>query len=583
MVLRSVVRRLSGFMLAMIFACGAASSASQKPPLADGAYAAFAERYFAWQFAIDPVNATFTGVHTYDAKLTNLSAGAFAKRNLKEHAFLEELLGIERQSLSARTRVDAKALELQMRDDLLQNETMKLWRKQPSMYVGFASFGVQVLISRRFAPAEQRLRDVIARESAIPNLFRTARRNLANIDGTGAEIGRGEALGLAAFLTSDVPQAFTGVRDPALRRELARSTQRARASALAFAAWLKPFIAHPTGSYRVGAENYRAMLRYEDDVDMPLPQYLAVGERALRATHAQIIAVARRIDPGKSVGDVIKEVSRRHPPAARLVAVARDDLKQLRRFIIERHIIVLPPESDITVQETPPFERETVLAQMDAPGPLERVSTKAYYYVTPPDPHDPPRVQEAYLEQFNDFERPLTGAHEAYPGHFVNFTIDRHLPLSLTEQLVGASVFAEGWAHYCEQMMVDEGWGNGDPRVRLFQLKWALVREARYVVGLKLHTGSMTVPQAEQFFERYAFLDPADARIEAKRGTEDPLYGYYTLGKLEILKLRSDYKKKMGARFTLAGFHQALLQYGDFPVPLIRPLILGASDDGKVL
>lgn len=576
-------RRLSGFVLAAILACGPLPADSQKSPLGDATYEAFAKRYFDWTFVVDPVNATFTGVHTYDARLTDLSAAAFAKRNREENLFLDELVRIETEPLSARTRVDAKALELQMRDDLLQNESMKLWRRWPSMYVGLASFGVQTLISRRFAPEEQRLRDVIAREKAIPAFLATARRNLATISGTGAEIGRGEALGLASFLSNDVPKAFTGIHDPALLREFSRSTRRARAAAVAFADWLKPFIAHPTGSYPIGTANYLAMLRYEDAVDMPLPQYLAIGQRALHESHRQIIAVAHRIDPGKSVGDVIKEVSRQHPPASKVLAASRDDLARLRRFIVQHHIITLPPESDVAVVETPEFERETVLAQMDAPGPLERVSTKAYYYVTPPDPHDPPRVQELYLEQFNDFERPLTSAHEVYPGHFVNFTIDRHLPLSLTEKLLGTNVFAEGWAHYCEQMMVDEGWGNGDPRVRLFQLKWALVREARYVVGVKLHTGSMTIAQAEQFFEREAFLDPADARIEAKRGTEDPLYGYYTLGKLEILKLRSDYKKKMGARFTLAGFHAALLAYGDFPVPLIRPLILGAADDGKAL
>jgi uncharacterized protein (DUF885 family) len=153
----------------------------------------------------------------------------------------------------------------------------------------------------------------------------------------------------------------------------------------------------------------------------------------------------------------------------------------------------------------------------------------------------------------------------------------------LTEKLVSSSSFAEGWAHYCEQMMVDEGWGNHDPRVRLMQLREAILRNARYVVGVKLHTRGMTIAQAQRFFQEQGFQDPATARAEAKRGTQDPIYGYYTLGKLEVLKLRRDYKKKMGAQFTLAGFHAALLQYGDFPISLVRPLILGADDDGKVL
>ena len=241
------------------------------------------------------------------------------------------------------------------------------------------------------------------------------------------------------------------------------------------------------------------------------------------------------------------------------------------------------PDADITVTPTPEFLRATTEASMDAPGPLERVATRAYYNVTPVDPHDPAKIQEQYLEAFNDYERPIISAHEVYPGHFVNFTIDRHLPLTLSEKLLSATSFVEGWAHYDEQMVVDEGWGNGDPRVRLMQLREAIWRNARYVVGVKMHTQGMTVSQAEQFFRTQAFLDPASARAEAKRGTQDATYGYYTFGKLAILKLRADYKRKLGKAFTLARFHHDLLQYGDPALPLLRPLLLGSADDGKIL
>ncbi len=173
-------------------------------------------------------------------------------------------------------------------------------------------------------------------------------------------------------------------------------------------------------------------------------------------------------------------------------------------------------------------------------------------------------------------------AHEVYPGHFTNFALDRHLPLTLSEKLLTATSFVEGWAHYGEQMMVDEGWGGGDPRVRLMQLREAIWRNARYVAGVKLHTQGMTVAQATRFFQTEAFLDPANARAEARRGTQDATYGYYTLGKLEILKLRADYRKKLGSAFTLARFHHDLLQYGDPAIPLLRPLLLGSDDDGKI-
>ncbi len=316
---------------------------------------------------------------------------------------------------------------------------------------------------------------------------------------------------------------------------------------------------------------------------MPLDRYLAIGEKALAHTHAEMVAVAKRIDPNATTQQVLNRLYKVHPTSAGLMPAAQADLVKLRAFVIARHIIDLPSDANIKVTPTPEFERATTEASMDAPGPLERVATQAYYNVTPVDPHDPPKVQEQYLESFNDFERPIVSAHEVYPGHFVNFTIDKHLPLSLSEKLLTATSFVEGWAHYDEQMMVDEGWGNGDPRVRLMQLREAIWRNARYVAGVKMHTQGMTVPQAIAFFETQAFLDPANARAEAKRGTQDATYGYYTLGKLEILKLRADYKKKLGRAFTLARFHHDLLQYGDPAIPLLRPLLLGKSDDGKIL
>ncbi len=187
------------------------------------------------------------------------------------------------------------------------------------------------------------------------------------------------------------------------------------------------------------------------------------------------------------------------------------------------------------------------------------------------------------MAEFNNYERPLISAHEVYPGHFVNFAIDRHLNLSLTRKLLYSSEYAEGWAHYSEQMMVDEGWGNGDPRVRLAQLDEALLRECRYVAGVKMHTQGMTVPQAENLFTTQCFQTPQVAVEESLRGTQDPMYGYYTLGKLMLLKLRADYKKKLGGDFTLEKFHDAFLAHGDPPIPLLRPFLLGTDDDGKVL
>ena len=359
---------------------------------------------------------------------------------------------------------------------------------------------------------------------------------------------------------------------------------RAVRASKAFAVWLRRGpLAHPRGTYAIGAANYAARLRYEEALTLPLPAYLRLGENALSRTHREMVAVAHRIDPHATVGEVIARLSRVHPSSAGLLAAASGDLVGLRRFIVNHRLLALPADANISVKLTPVFERQMVVAQLDAPGALERRATAAFYNVTPVDPRDTPQNQERYLETFNAYERPIVSAHEVYPGHYVNFMIDRHSPLSLTERLTWSTSFGEGWAHYCEQMIVQVGWGGGDPRVHLMQLKEAILRNARFVVGVKLHTQGMTLAQGIAFFEYEAFLDPADARIETRRGTEDATYGYYTLGKLEILKLREDYRRKMGSRFTLARFHAALLAYGDPPAPLLRPMLLGKDDRGTLI
>ncbi len=228
--------------------------------------------------------------------------------------------------------------------------------------------------------------------------------------------------------------------------------------------------------------------------------------------------------------------------------------------------MTLPPEFDVRVRETPSFNRQTSFASMNTPGAFERVATQAYYYVTPPDPAWTPAQQEQHLSFYNTYAFPVISAHEVMPGHYLNFVLHKFAHLSLVRAISGNPSYSEGWAHYDEQMMVDEGWGDGDPRVRLAQLALALQREARYLVGLREHTQGMTVEQGTRFFQDNAFMPEIAARREALRGTQDPLYGYYTLGKLEILKLRDDYRKKLGASFTLQKFHDAFLAHGNPPI-----------------
>ncbi len=550
----------------------------------DAAFAVLAKAYYDAGFAAAPVTATNAGLHQFDARLGSYSAVDFAVRIDLDRDYLERFTKLDSQAFSPSVRLDWMMVINAIQDDLLQNNAMKRWRHNADDYVNIATGGVFSILSRKFAPDAIRLAKIVAREKQIPAMFAQARVNLRAVDKYNAQIAYDDAMGAVSFLKATVPEAFPTAGDETLRAEFVASTQAAVDATRDFARWLKTgFVTHPVGNFAIGAANYTARLKYEEAIDMPLDAYLRVGVVALAQTRAQMVAVAKQIDPNKSVQAVIDEVARIHPTAAGLIPASQADLVKLRAFEERKHIIEFPADADIKVTLTPEFERQTSIASMDAPGPLESVATQAYYNVTPVDPKDPPKVQQSYLETFNDFERPIVSAHEVYPGHYTNYIIDKHLKLSLTGKLLAANSFVEGWAHYCEQMIVDEGWGDGDPRVRLMQLREAILRNARYVVGVKMHTQGMTVPAAMDFFQKQAFVDPASSRIEARRGTGDPLYGYYTLGKLEILKLRADYKKKMGTSFTLAGFHQALLAHGNPPVPLLRPFLLGDDDDGKIL
>ncbi|MGZ3576633.1 MAG: DUF885 domain-containing protein [Vulcanimicrobiaceae bacterium] len=547
----------------------------------DAQFEELAKSFFYDGFKESPMSATAVGVHTYDAQLDDMSANAISAHLARERAVLAKLQAMDQKSLSADTALDRTLIINSINDDLLLTGTLQQWKHNPDAYTGIASGSVYSLIERKFAPPAKRMQDVISREQQLPRLFAQAKTNLTTVDSATKEISYEDAAGSIGFFQHDVPLAFAGVGDSELRSRLRASTAVAVKALQSYAAYIKTI--KPQGTYAIGADAYQKRLQYEDALNIPLDQYLAVGESALAKTRAQYIATAKKIDPSKTPQQVYESLTKADPPANQLIDVSTEDLGKLRGFIIAHHIITLPPDADIKVVETPPFQRAFVTAQEDPPGPLETVATQAYYNVTPVDPSWPKARQEGFLAQFNDYERPIISAHEVYPGHFVNFAIDKHLNLSLTRKLSFSSEFAEGWAHYSEQMMVDEGWGNGDPHVRLAQLEEALLRECRYIAGVKLHTAGWSLKQSEDLFTNQCFQTPAVALEETMRGTQDPMYGYYTLGKLMILKLREDYKEKMGSAYSLEKFHDALLAHGDPPLPLVRPLILGSADDGKPL
>lgn len=550
----------------------------------DVAFAALAKAYFAANFAANPVNATGVGIHTYDAELGSYAAADYAAQLERDRSYLAKIEALGPDTLSPEVAIDAKMLANSLHDDLLLNGDLAQWQHNPDAYVNIASGGVYAIVERPYAPVATRARYAIARERAIPRLIAQAEANLTTVDATTAMLAERDARGSENFFTTTVPEALGPIADRKLRAELLAADTIAHDAIAGYATWLAAHpVAHPSGTFAIGERAYALRLKYEEGLDMPVAAYLRVGEDALADTHARFIATAKLVSPDATPAVAFESLKKVHPTAATLIPAAQHDLIALREFVIAKKLLTLPSDADIKVIETPVFQRQTTFASMDAPGVLEKTATRAFYNVTPVDLKSPIAKQNEFLGFLNDYNRPIVSAHEVYPGHYVNFTIDKHLPLSLTRQILSSSSFAEGWAHYDEQMIVDEGWGKGDPHVRLAQLGGALVRECRYIVGVKEHTAGMTVDEATKFFVENAFMAPGPARVEALRGTQDATYGYYTLGKLEILKLRADMQKKLGSEFTLQRFHDALLAHGDPPIPLLRPILLGTDDDGKLL
>ncbi len=582
-------RRFATSALLATFGCATASLSSPaiaqyQRPIGDERLAALSTRYFNEIWKLDPPRATRAGVHDYDDRLGSYDATAFATRLETAERYLRELRDIDTSTMGADASYDERIFEAALESSILSLSTIAPWQHRPAYYTEVAAGSAYSLLSRNFAPLPDRVRSLISRERQMPGLFDSAKANLTTVDATTAQIDRREIAGTVSFFSGALPSAVAPLKDPALKAQFAAANARVIASLNTYLAGADATVfAHPSGSFAIGPDRFAELLRLQELTPITLTAYESTGEAALAKTRAEFVATAKLVDPARTPQQVIASLSVHHPSSANLLSKASADLLALRTFVESKNIVTLPPDDDVKVVPTPEYARETSFASVSVPGPLESVASEAYYNVTPVDPSWSAARQEEHLSFFNDDYFPLVSAHEVMPGHYVNFALDRHERLSLIRKLLPSPSFSEGWAHYVEQMMVDEGWGNGDPKVRLAQLQGALQRECRYLVGLREHTQGMSIDAATAYFQANAFMAEEPAHREALRGTVDPLYGYYTLGKLELLKLRADFQKSAGSSYSLKTFHDLLLAHGDPPIAIVRKLVLGANDDGKLL
>lgn len=553
----------------------------------DTEYEGVAEEYIKGFLAARPVQAVHLGFHEYDGKITDYSRLALDAELTRLHRFDDRLKIFDLAKLSQRQSIDLRVLQSAIRREIFERQDMGIYERNPMVYARAGD--VTVYLNRNFAALEDRVHSIVAIEAQIPNVLIAAKTNLDPVlPKPWVELAIQAAKGAADFLRTTLVDGVKDLKDDRIKGDFLETNRKAASALTDYAGWLeRERLPKATADFALGEEKFARMLKEQELVDIAPAQLLEIGLAKLKEEQDAFAEAARAIDPDKAPIDVFKEVQKEHPAAENLIPEIAKDLDSIRKYIVAHKLVTIPSEAKPPqVKPTPQFRRATSFASMDTPGPFEKRATEAFFYVTPPEPEWPDNQKEQWLTSFNHYYSDVVAIHEVYPGHYVQFLRLNASPASKVEKIFHSYSFVEGWAHYCEKMMLDEGFGAASSKnptadetkraakYRMAQADAALVRLCRLCVSIKMHTQNMSVDEAVKFFQENAYFEEKPARAEAMRGTADPGYLGYTLGKLQILKLRADYQAQQGSEFSLQKFHNEVLNHGTPPVRLLRELML---------
>ena len=553
---------------------------------ADAEYEAVAEEYIKGYFVAHPLQGTALGLHEYDGKITDYSRLALDAELSRLRRFDDRLAKFDPSKLSPRQSLDLRILQAAVKKELFQMQDMSIFERNPMVYARAAD--VNVYVKRNFAPLEDRVRSLVTIESQIPNILIAAKTNLNDVlPKPYVELAIQIARGSSDFLKKDLVAAVAGLKDEQIRAAFQDANRRAANALADYAAWLeRQKLPKASPNFALGEEKYRRLLAQTELVDLPPEKILEIGMEQLKAQQNAFAEAAKIIDPNKSAIEVFKQVQGEHPTPQNLIPDVAKGLEKIRKYVSSHHLVTIPSDIRAQVKETPQYRRATSFASMDTPGPFEKHATEAYYYVTPTESDWPEKQKQEWLTAFNYYASDIISIHEVYPGHYVQFLRLNASSAGKVEKIFGSYAFIEGWAHYCEQMMIEQGYGSATDaspseedtkraaKYRMAQADEALLRLCRLCVSIKMHTQNMSVDEATKFFQDNCYYEEKPAHSEAMRGTFDPGYLNYTLGKLQILKLRDDYKAQQGDEFSLQKFHNELLNHGMPPIRLLREIML---------
>ena len=542
----------------------------------------FVDEYLAYLYEINPTTATFDGVHIHDDLLEDFSRQAIDGQIRTLGGFARRLAAIDPARLTNLERLERPALESSIRARVFELEEVRTWERSPQLFADTLATSLAGQALFDYAPLAERARRVLSKLRQAPRLMQAARDNIKDPPGIYVKVGLESLRGTLRFIHDDLPRAFADLGDLHLLGDLADASAEAATSIGNYVEYLENELAPKSkGSFRLGRDRFEQKFTLEEGLTVGPERLLDIAQRELQATQEEFRRAGSRTNGGDPLA-AWQKTKADHPAAGQLVAVAQQQLDELVEFIRRERIVSVPEGAPVAVRPTPKFYRWTA-ASMWTPGPFETKPVRAFYYITDVDPAWTAEKQDEHLRDFSYGALWAISIHEVFPGHFLHYQHLRQIESPLRKSILfSSSAFVEGWAHYCEQMMIDAGFRKNDSGVRLGQLAEALIRLCRFIVGIRLHCQDMSVEQAVRFFREEAFLEEPSARREAERGTFDPSYILYSAGKLMLLKLREDYKATSEGKFTLRGFHDELLANGTVPLWLHRALMLG-PDNGSMI
>jgi uncharacterized protein (DUF885 family) len=564
---------------------GVTSAQAAQTSRSDQAFSDFVDRYFDGLFQFMPARATRAGIHKYDSNLPAYARGDFQTEIARSQSALLELSKIPPETLSPPSQFDARLLTSLIRGWLLDLTSVRMWAKDPNFYVDLASKSLYVLIQRDFAPLDDRVKALIARERSVPVILNSARTNITSPPLVYTNFAIQQVQAQIEFLGKTLPQATEGVSSTSLKNEFRGVNQKAIEAYTQFLNYLKAGLSRrSTGQFAIGPETLQKKLLYDEMVDVPLSLLFRTGMSGLRRQQSLFLQTANLIDSSKAPLEVLRGLSQDHPDAGHILQSMQPIIDNQRQFLASHDIVTVPPAPIPQVTAAPPFLWPLRLASASAPGPLEEHSIQAFIYLSLPDPSWSDTQKSQFLRCFNNYGARMIAVREGYPGRYVQCLWLKQTPSSarrLEPFLKTAASSSEGWAQYCEQAMLEQGYGEGDPKLLLFQLRASLIAWCRYLVAIRMHAQGMTVQQAAEFFQSEAYMEPINAQREAARSAFDPSNLAGALGMLEILKLREDYKQKLTGEFNPKAFHDRFLSFGYAPIKMVREQILG--DNSPVL